>query len=121
MVLLDVNVLVYAHREDTQDHDRFLAYLTSLAQAPAPFGVSELVLSGFLRVVTHPKVFARPTPLSKAIAFTESLRSQPNCVIHLPGPRHWQLFVQLCEEAGAKGNLIPDAYHAALAIETGSE
>ena len=121
MVLLDVNVLVYAHREDVADHSAYLGYVTALAESPGPFGVSELVLSGFLRVVTHPKVFSQPTPLKKAIAFTEALRAQPNCVIQMPGARHWDLFVQLCQQAGAKGNQIPDAYHAALAIETGSE
>jgi predicted nucleic acid-binding protein len=67
MVLLDVNVLVYAHREDTLDHARYLEYLTALAESQGPFGVSELVLSGFLRVVTHPKVFTKPTPLSQAV------------------------------------------------------
>jgi toxin-antitoxin system PIN domain toxin len=121
MVLLDVNVLVYAHREDTLDHARYLDYLTALAESQGPFGVSELVLSGFLRVVTHPKVFSKPTPLSQAIAFTDALRAQPNCVVHVPGSRHWELFIALCQEAGAKGNQIPDAYHAALAIESGSE
>jgi uncharacterized protein len=79
------------------------------------------VLSGFLRVVTHPRVFTQPTPLSKALAFCEVLRSQPNGTVLSPGPRHWRIFTGLCAEAGARGNLVPDAYLAALAIETGSE
>jgi toxin-antitoxin system PIN domain toxin len=78
-------------------------------------------LSGFLRIVTHPRIFARSTPLSQAIAFCETLRSQPNATVLSPGPRHWQIFTRLCAEAGARGNLIPDAYLAALAIESGSE
>jgi toxin-antitoxin system PIN domain toxin len=120
VILLDVNVLVYAHREDATDHERYHGYVTRLIEAPGPFGVSELVLSGFLRVVTHPKVFSRPSPLNQAIEFTEVIRAQPNCVIQAPGERHWDLFVQLCTQVGVKGNLVPDAYHAALAIETGS-
>ena len=78
-------------------------------------------MSGFLRVVTHPKVFTRPTPLSQALAFCETLRSQPNAALLSPGPRHWGIFAGLCAGADARGNLIPDAYFAALAIETGSE
>lgn len=121
MILLDVNILVYAHREDAADHARYVTFVNGLINEPAPFGISELVLSGFLRIVTHPKVFVRPTPLPEAIAFTEAVRAQPNCVVHSPGARHWGLFVDLCTRTGARGNLVPDAYHAALAIETGSE
>ena len=76
---------------------------------------------GILPVVTHPKVFTQPTPLSQALDFCEALRSRPNATILSPGPRHWRIFTSLCVSAGARGNLIPDAYLAALAIETGSE
>jgi toxin-antitoxin system PIN domain toxin len=89
--------------------------------AQAPFGVADLVLSGFLRIVTNPRIFARPTPLDDAIAACDALRSQPNVTVLAPGPRHWQIFTRLCTEAGARGNLVADAYLAALAIETGSE
>lgn len=121
MLLLDVNVLVYAHREDAPDHERYLEWLEELANGSESFGVAELVLSGFLRIVTHPKIFATPTPLRAALDFAETLRSQPHCVILSPGPRHWEIFTRLCVEGGAKGNLVPDAYLAALAIESGSE
>jgi uncharacterized protein len=83
--------------------------------------VSELVLSGFLRVVTHPRVFVDPTPLPQAVAFCDALRSRLNAVVLSPGPRHWQIFKDLCGEVGARGNLVPDSYLAALAIETESE
>lgn len=121
MILLDVNVLVYAHREDAGDHGRYRDWLSSVLLNPSPFGVSELVLSGFLRVVTHPRVFLQPTPLARAIEFTNAVRAQPNCVLVSPGAGHWEHFTRLCLAAGAKGNLIADAYHAALAVETGSE
>jgi toxin-antitoxin system PIN domain toxin len=121
VILLAVNILVYAHREDAPDHEAHHRFLSEELASPLPFGVSELALSGFLRVVTHRKVFVRPTPLEDALAFAEAIRTQPNCVIQAPGPRHWDLFTQLCRQTGAHGNFIPDAYHAALAIETGSE
>lgn len=83
--------------------------------------MSDLVLSGFLRVVTHPRVFTDPTPPEDARSFVDALRGAPNCVATNPGPRHWGIFVGLCEAAGARGNLVPDAYLAALAVESGSE
>lgn len=121
MVLPDVNVLVYAHREDSPHHARCRQWLESALNGHESYGVSELVLSGFVRVVTHPKVFAKPSPLADALAFCEQLRGRPNCVTVTPGHRHWAIFCELCAEAAAKGNLVPDAYLAAMAVEAGCE
>ena len=66
-------------------------------------------------------MFRQPTPIEAALAFAEGLRTQPNCVPVDPGQRHWDIFTRLCRTAGVKGNLVPDAYLAALAIESGSE
>jgi toxin-antitoxin system PIN domain toxin len=86
----------------------------------SPFGVSTLVMSGFLRVVTHPKVFDPPTPVETAIQFVHQITYHPDAVIVSPGSRHWEIFTGLCQEVEAKGNLVPDAYFAALAIESGN-
>lgn len=121
MRLLDVNVLVYSYREDAADHARFKDWLEDLVNSSEPYGISDLVLSGFLRIVTHPAVFSTPSPTLEALSFAETIRSQPNCVLVSPGARHWQLFADLYRTAGVRGNLVPDAYFAALAIESGSE
>jgi toxin-antitoxin system PIN domain toxin len=121
VILTDVNVLVYAHREDAPDHARYHDWLVATLESPAAYGISELVLSGFLRIVTSPRIFLRPSPLEAAFQFVHEVRDRPNCVLVAPGERHWTIFEQLCRECRAKGNLIPDAYHAALAIESGSE
>ena len=121
MVLPDVNVLVYAHREDAPLHDAYLEWLQCVVNADEAFGLSEFVLSGFVRVATHPKVFKTPSSIADAIAFADQLREQPNCVPVNPGPRHWGIFTRLCLDSGVKGNLVPDAYFAALAIESGCE
>jgi toxin-antitoxin system PIN domain toxin len=121
VILPDVNVLVYAHREDTPNHAAYRAWLESVINSDEAYGMADLVLSGFLRVVTHPRVFAHPSELDHALDFVAEVRSQPNCVLVQPGPRHWAIFVRLCRSANAKGNLVPDAYLAALAIESGSE
>lgn len=121
MILIDVNVLVYAHREDAPDHARYAAWLEETINSEAPYGVSNLILSGFLRVVTHPRIFASPTPLNVALAFASAFRDAPKAVSISPGPRHWNIFVGVSQLTNARGNRIPDAYHAALAIESGSE
>lgn len=120
MILPDVNVLVYAHRSGTPDHDAFREWWEHAVNTNAPFGVSELVLAGFVRVVTHPRVFDPPTGLPKALAQTQAILDLENAVVIRPGPRHWAIFAGLCRGANAKGNLTADAYHAALAIESGS-
>ncbi|HEX9775450.1 MAG TPA: type II toxin-antitoxin system VapC family toxin [Actinomycetota bacterium] len=121
MQVPDVNVLVYAYREDVPDHRLFNSWLREAMSAPGAFGVVDLILSGFLRVVTHPRVFDPPSPVAHAMGFADAVRSAPNAVSLSPGPRHWEIFSDLCTRSRAKGNLIPDAFIAALAIETGSE
>lgn len=121
MILTDVNVLVYAFREAAPGHAKYRDWLRERVASPEAFGVSDLVLSGVLRVLTHPAVFSPPTPTEAAIEFVEAIRAQPNAVVLAPGPRHWEIFTRLCIAARAKGNLVPDAYHAALAIEHGGE
>ena len=85
------------------------------------YGLSDLVLSGFLRVVTHPRVFRQPSPLEAALAFASEVRDRHNCSPVTAGERHWEIFTRLCRDVGARGNLVADAYLAALAIESGSE
>lgn len=120
MILPDVNVLIYAHREDSKRHADFRAWLEGVWASPASYAVSDIVLSGCLRVLTHPRVFDPPTPLDVAARFVDQVRSHDNAVVVHPGPRHWPLFQSLCLRSGARGNLVPDAYLAALAIESGS-
>ena len=121
MILPDVNVLVYAYREDMADHDRYRDWLTRTVNAGRPYGVSELVLSAFVRVVTNRRVFRHPSAPSEALSFTGRLLSPSNCVPVRPGPGHWAVFDRLCRRPGVSGNLVADAYLAAIAIEAGCE
>jgi hypothetical protein len=121
MILPDVNVLVFAHREDAVDHPRYRQWLEAILQSGQPYGISDHVLSGFLRVVTHPRVFAPPSPIRSALDFVRQVREQPHCRLIVPGPRHWQIFTGLCQSLAAAGNLVPDAWFAAMAIESDCE
>ena len=121
MILPDVNILVYAFRADAGNHAAMRRWLEQAISSDEPYGLSDLVLSGFARVVTHPRIFREPTPLGRALEFAEALRGRENCVPVAPGPRHWEIFEGLCRSGRAHGNLVPDAYLAALAIESGCE
>lgn len=85
------------------------------------YGISRQVLSGVVRVVTHPRVFVRPSSLAESIRFCDAVMESPQCLLIEPGPHHWSVFTCLCRDAGVSGNLVPDAWYAALAIESGCE
>jgi uncharacterized protein len=78
MLLRDGTILVYAHREETTNHPASRDWVEDTIHSGGAYGVSELVCSGFMRVVTHPKVFARPTSLAVALEVVNQLRRQPH-------------------------------------------
>jgi hypothetical protein len=120
MRCVDVNVLVYAHRPEADDHERYREWLQAARVGPEPLGLSDIVLAGFIRLVTNPRIFQEPTPLPVAFDFVEALRTSPAVVPIAPGERHWSIFTDLCRRVGAKANQVPDAFLAALAIEHGA-
>ena len=121
MILPDVNVLVYAYRQDVADHQRYRDWLARTVAAGRPYGISEFVLSAFVRIVTNRRVFRNPSTPADALSFTGRLLSASNCVPVRPGPGHWAIFDRLCRRHAVTGNLVPDAYLAAIAIESGCE
>jgi len=118
MLLLDVNVCIYGIREDSSvDHATYRTWLTGILTGDEPVGISELVLSGIIRLLTNHRVFRQPSTTQQALDSCRALRSAPAAVALRPGPRHWGIFESLCADVGAKANTVADAYHAALAIE----
>jgi len=115
----DVNILVYAHRREDPDHEFYRAWLERLANGPEPFALSVLVAVAFVRVVTHPTFRPVPTPLPQAIAVIDTLAALPTCLMTGPLSRHWSLVKMLCEKSSARGKLVADAQHAAVALEHG--
>lgn len=121
MLLPDVNVLIYAHRAESPDHARYADWLRGLAQGPEPFGLSELGASGFVRIVTNQRIWDDPSTAEDAFEFIARLRRRSNANTLTHGPESWDIFERLCLAAKARGKLVADAYHAALAIEHGCE
>ena len=117
MIAPDVNVLVYAVREDLPQHGEYKTWLAEARDTSEPLALFEPVLVSALRILTNPRIFTVPTPQPLALEFVERLIATPNAVCLRAGQRHWEIFVGLCRSANCRGDLVPDAYFAALAIE----
>ncbi len=120
MLLADVNVLIYAHRPESDRAPEYRRWLEHALTGREPFGVSESVLASFVRIVTHRRIYREPTPPAVALDFCEALLGAPSAVPVRPGPRHWRIFAEFCRHLGVRGNAVQDAALAALAIEHGA-
>jgi uncharacterized protein len=121
VILADVNVLIYAFRSDSPGHERFRAWLESVVNGLEVYAISPQILCSVIRIVTHPGIYRYPSSLEDAFAFTRVLLEQPHATLVLPQENHWTIFESLCRESAASGNIIQDAWLAALAIESGCE
>jgi hypothetical protein len=121
MMMPDVNVLVHAHRPDMPHHALLRQWLVDLIADTRTFGMCDLVLSGFLRVVTNRRIFKNPTPANTAWEWCNRVLASPRCLLVRPSSAHWGIFERLCRSANATGDLVPDAFYAALAIDSGCE
>ena len=117
MLLLDVNVVLAAHRDDHPHHQAVRPWFDDLLLNDRPFSVPASVWASFLRLATNRRIFADPTPRPEAFAFLQAVEAQPHHLVVAPGPRHLTLLEQLCDEGDAMGDLVPDAVLAAIAAE----
>ena len=121
MILPDVNVLIYAFRQDAPYHHLCRQWIEEVIGREARFGIAPLALGAVVRITTQSRAFERPSSLEEAFRFCDFLLEQPNCHLVKPGNRHWRIFERLCIEAGIRGKRVTDAWYAALAIEWGCE
>ncbi len=120
MFLLDVNIVVAAHRDDHPHHEVVRGWLDEALAGPDDLGVPATVWASFLRLSTNRRVFAVPTPMADAFAFVDAFVAHPRHVAAEPGPRHLGILRRLCEEGEVMGDLVPDAVLGAIAIEQGA-
>ncbi len=120
MKLLDVNVLVAVFREEHRHHELARGWLSRVLTERMQIGLASPVVSGFVRVVTNPRVYPDATPLDLALTQMDDLMRHPSVVTVSPGPRHWELFSGVCRDVDARGSLVSDAVIAAIAIEQGA-
>jgi toxin-antitoxin system PIN domain toxin len=119
--LLDVNVVLAAHRDDHPHFEPARAWLEDTLASRSPFCVADLVAGAFLRLATNSRIFTTPTPIAQAFAYLQALRSQPAHVVLGPGSAHLELLEGICRDADVTGDLVPDAQLAAIAIEHACE
>lgn len=120
MIALDVNVIVTAMRPDAERHQAMKSWLEDAVSAPEPVGVSDVVLSGVARILTHRRIFDPPSGIDEVLFELSRLRGADGVVTLVPGPRHWTIFDRLCRQTRARGKLVADAAHAAVALEHGA-
>lgn len=120
MLALDVNVIVSAFWSEAPDHLPIRGWLEGAVNGPEPVGISDSVLGAVVRVLTNPRVLHPPAPVDGALSEATALRGHPGVVTLVPGNRHWEIFDRLCRSADARGNLVADAQHAAIAVEHGA-
>lgn len=121
MIACDVNVLLNAQNTALDRQAEYHRWLEGVLDGPEPVGVPNLVLSGYLRVLTDPRLFPRALSPRGALEAVEAIRSAPAYVPLEPGPRHWDAFTDLCRTTEARGDRVGDAYLAAIAVEHGCE
>ena len=117
MNLIDVNVLIYARRKDADRHADYRAWLTDALAAPEPVAVASQSLAAAVRILSHRGLWKNPLTLAECLDYAEMIRTAPATVVVEPGPRHWGTFDTLCRAIRASGNVVMDAWLAALAVE----
>lgn len=117
MILTDVNVLVYAFRKEADEHERYAEWLHGVVRGTEELALHDLPLAGFVRIVTNPRILADPAPTTTALDFVDRLVSARRSRWLPGGPLPWKRLRELASEDRAlRGNLMPDAFLAALAI-----
>lgn len=121
MIAVDTNILIYAHRQESPKHADALGAITALAEGNDPWAVPVFVVTEFLRVVTHPRVYSPPTSREIAIEVIEELMDSPTMRLLRPGERFWPLLADALGAGNATGNLVFDAQIVAVCRENGVE
>ncbi|MCY3849336.1 MAG: PIN domain-containing protein [Acidimicrobiaceae bacterium] len=121
MILPDVNILVYAYKREEADHLRCADWLNGVVAGSETLALVDVVLTGFLRVVTNRRIYADPAPLHDSLAFVDRLRSaRPARTVHATNAA-WDKFAAFAEnDRMLRGNLVPDAWLASVAVSVGA-
>ncbi len=117
MIVVDVNLLLYAVISGFEQHDIAHAWWEEALNGQADVGLTSPAIFGFLRIATNPRVMTSPLPVKKAVGYVTGWLDQPNVSFLVPGPRHLDIAFDLLHGMGTTGNLTTDVQLAAFAIE----
>jgi len=120
VLLPDVNVLLAGFRTDHIHHRPARAFLDHARSQTVTLGISDVALSWLVRLATNPRVFVQPDTVDAVLDYIDALLDPPAQVIRA-GAGHWPCFAGLCRKLNLRGNLVPDAYLAALVFEQRAE
>lgn len=117
MILPDVNVLVYAYRVEAAQHDSCKRWLENVIAGADELALHDMVFSGFVRIVTNPRIVDPPATCPEALQFVDALTAAARSRWLEPGRAAWKSFRSLAEQdSQVRGNLVPDAFLAALCL-----
>lgn len=119
MILPDINLLIYAYRAETKFHDIALKKLEQISNQKTPIALSSIITSGFLRIVTNPRIYSKPSDIEHAISFINFITTFPHFKWIEPGSEHWQIYLQLLNESRFSGAKVSDVLIASIAAEHG--
>jgi toxin-antitoxin system PIN domain toxin len=116
---VDVNVLLYASDRDSAHHAEAVAFLETCAAGTEIIYFTWPTLMGYLRMATHPAIFASPLSPEEAARNVESLLSLPHVRVLAEEDGFWEIYREVASSTIARGNLVPDAHLAALLRQHG--
>ena len=119
MIAVDTNILVYAHREDSPFHDAAFQRVAELAEGPATWAIPWPCLHEFLAIVTHPRIYAPPTPLARALDQVDAWLESPCLALLTESTAHWTTLRALLVAGRVAGAQVHDARVAALCRQHG--
>ena len=114
MIAVDTNLLVYAHREDSAWHEAAGARVSELAERRSPWAIPWPCLHEFFAIVTHPRIYAPPTPLASAVDQVEAWLEAPSVVVLAESEGYWPVLRAALEAGRIAGPQVHDARIAAL-------
>jgi hypothetical protein len=119
VIAVDTNLLVYAHRAESEWHDRAVECMRKLAEGRATWALPWPCVHEFLAVATHPRIFDPPTPLPAALEQVDAWLESPSVVMLAEGGNHWEQLRTLIAASRVSGPRIHDARIAALCVAHG--
>jgi toxin-antitoxin system PIN domain toxin len=119
MIAIDTNILVCAHREDSEWHENALRRIKSLSEGQPRWAIPWPCIHEFLAIVTHPRIYNPPTPFGTALESIAVWLESPNCFGIAEGPGYFELLRRLVTDGRIVGGLIHDARVAALCLHHG--
>ena len=121
MIVPDINLLLYAYNDGAQQHESARLWWEGSVNGDESVGIPWIVLTGFVRLITNPRVLSSPATPAEAIGYVQDWLQYPHIIPLNPGDEHLTLLRRILEAVGTGANLVTDAHIAALAMENQAE